>query len=167
MKKTMMNLLVELLKDSKRSDRELAKVLRTSQTTITRMRNKLVKDGLIQQFTVIPDITKMGFEILAVSSFKAKNTPDIERRALEWTMSKPNVIFAARAEGAGKNAVLVSIHKNYTDYSEFFAEITREAAKAGSDAVIDYETLLISLKGLIVKPFSLKYLAKLVETSED
>ena len=42
MKKRMMSLLLELLKDSKRSDRELAKVLGVSQPTVTRMRQRLV-----------------------------------------------------------------------------------------------------------------------------
>ena len=55
MKKKEMRLLVELIKNSCRSDRNLAKVLGTSQPTVTRMRNKLVKEGIIQEFTVIPD----------------------------------------------------------------------------------------------------------------
>ena len=45
MKKRMMSLLLELLKDSKRSDRELAKILGVSQPTITRLRHKLEKNG--------------------------------------------------------------------------------------------------------------------------
>jgi len=52
MKKRMMNLLFELLKNSKRSDKELAKVLMVSQPTVTRMRSRLVKEGVIKEFTV-------------------------------------------------------------------------------------------------------------------
>jgi len=159
MKKVMKKLLSELLKDSKRSDRELAKVLDVSQATVSRMRNKLVKDGLIQQFTVIPDLAKMGFEILAISSLKSKRTKEIREKAIKWTMAKPNVLFVARAEGMGKNAVMVSIHKNYTDYSNFLNDIMFES----KDIVEDHDTLLISLRGFIAKPFSLKYLAELYE----
>ncbi|MDH5783216.1 MAG: Lrp/AsnC family transcriptional regulator [Candidatus Bathyarchaeota archaeon] len=159
MKKILMKLLLELLKDSKRSDRELAKVLDVSQATVSRMRSKLVKDGLVQQFTVIPDLAKMGFEILAISSFKSKRTKEIREKAIKWTMAKPNVLFVARAEGMGKNAVMVSIHKNYTDYSNFLNDIMFES----KDIVEDHDTLLISLRGFIAKPFSLKYLAELYE----
>jgi len=53
-KKLMRKLLSELLKDSKRSDRELAKALGVSQPTVTRNRSRLVKDGVIREFTVIP-----------------------------------------------------------------------------------------------------------------
>jgi len=160
MNKVMKKLLLELLKDSKRSDRELAKVLDVSQATVSRMRNKLVKDGLIQQFTVIPDLAKMGFEILAISSLKSKrNKNDAERAILVRHVAKPNVMFASRAEGMGNNAVIVSIHKNYTDYSKFIEDFRFKA----EGIIENYDALLISLKGFIAKPFSLKYLTELKE----
>lgn len=65
MKKIDMKLLSELLKDSKRSDRELAKVLGVSQPTVTRMRTKLVKEGMIRDWIVVPDFVKMGYEIFS------------------------------------------------------------------------------------------------------
>ena len=60
MKKRMMRLLLEYLKDSKRSDRELAKVLGVTSSTITRMRRRLLKGGTVQEFTVIPNFVRMG-----------------------------------------------------------------------------------------------------------
>lgn len=162
MKETIEKLLSELLKDSKRSDRELAKVLDVSQATVSRMRNRLVKDGLIQQFTVIPDFAKMGFEVLAIITLKSKrNKTDAEKAILVRHVAKPNVLFASRAEGMGKNAVIVSIHRNYTDYSNFIEEIRFEA----EGIIENYETLLISLKGFIAKPFSLKYISELFENN--
>ena len=59
-------LLRELLKNSKRSDRELAKVLGVSQPTITRIRHKLEQEGVIRDYTIIPDFKKLGFEIMAI-----------------------------------------------------------------------------------------------------
>lgn len=163
MNERMVKLLSELLKNSKKSDREIAKILEVSQPTITRMRNKLVKSGIIQQFTVILDLAKMGFEILAINSFQSRDSKEIAERARKSTMARPNVLFAARAEGMGKNAVIISIHRSYTDYSDFLEEIRSE----GVGLIENCDALLISLKGLIVKPFSPKYLAKLLETSED
>ena len=98
-KKLTKKLLFELLKDSKRSDRELAKVLRVSQPTITRRRNKLVDEGMIQEFTIIPDFTKMGYEIMAISCFKSKVREELAEKAKNVTMSLPNVVFAARWQG--------------------------------------------------------------------
>ncbi len=163
MKKRMRKLVSELMKDSKRSDRELAKVLKVSQPTVSRMRGKLVKDGLIQQFTAIPDLAKLGFEILAISCIKTKVTDESVEKAEKWMNQYPNIIFVARAEGMGKNGVMISVHRSYTEYSKFVTE----NLQYWGDAIEDYSTMLISLQGLVVKPLSLAYLAKLIETSED
>jgi len=160
MKKKMMKLLLEFMKDSKRSDREIAKVIGVSQPTITRMRQRLVKEGAIREFTIIPDFVKMGYEIMAISSFKSKRMKEMEERAIKLTEARPNILFAARAEGMGKNGVIISLHKNYTDFSNFLSDLMVE----GEDYTEDYDTLLISLKGLIIKPLSLKYLAELEES---
>ena len=163
MNETMKKLLFELLKDSKRSDRDLAKILGVSQATVTRMRTKLVKDGWIQQFTVIPDFQKLGFEIMAIVCFKAKIKTELIERATKWAMSKPNVIFAGRTEGMGMNGVMISLHKDFADFSGFIADLMID----WRDDIKEYGTLLTPLEGTIVKPLSLKYLAELEETSED
>jgi len=161
--KRMMSLLLELLKDSKRSDRELAKVLEVSQPTVTRLRSRLVKEGMIREFTVIPDFVKMGYEIMAISCVKKRQAvTELEEKAVEWMRKYPNIIFAARGEGMGKNGVMISLHKNYTDFSNFVAE----QLQYWGDDVQEYDTMLVSLKGIIVKPLSLKYLAEVEETSE-
>ena len=161
-KKRMMKLLLELLKDSKRSDRDLAKVLGVSQPTVTRLRSKLVKEGMIKEFTVIPDFVKMGYEIMAISCVKKRKAiTEPTEKGIKWVGKYPNVIFAARAEGMGKNGVMISLHKNYTDYSNFIAE----NLQYWEDEIEDHDTILISLRGVIAKPLSLAYLAELKETS--
>ena len=160
MKKRMLSLLLELLKDSKRSDRELAKVLGVSQPTVSRMRSRLVKEGVIREFTVIPEFVKMGYEIMAISCVKTKVTIGLEEKAEKWMRKYPNIIFVARAEGMGKNGVMISLHKNYTDYSNFITE----HLQYWKDDLEGYDSMLVSLKGRIVKPFSLRYLGELEET---
>ncbi|MFA5364838.1 MAG: Lrp/AsnC family transcriptional regulator, partial [Candidatus Bathyarchaeia archaeon] len=61
----MLQLLLEYLKDSNRSDGEIANNIGVSQPTVSRMKSKLIKDGVIDHFSAIPDFTKMGYEILA------------------------------------------------------------------------------------------------------
>jgi Lrp/AsnC family transcriptional regulator for asnA, asnC and gidA len=159
-KERILSLLLELLKNSKRSDRELAKVLGVSQPTVSRMRSRLVKQGIIRDFTVIPDFVKMGYELMAITCTKTRMKPELLERATKSTMAKPNIIFAARAEGMGKNGVMISIHKDYTDFSDFIAQHLTE----WNDEIEDHDTILISLKGKIIKPLSLKYLTEHEET---
>jgi len=159
MKKKEMRLLVELIKNSSRSDRKLAKVLGTSQPTVTRMRHKLVKEGVIHEFTVIPDFVKMGFKIVAVTLTKIKFDPKLTERLKKCVMAKPNIIFCAGCEGLGKNRICISFHKNYAGYSKFITKYITE----WRDVIESYDTILISIPGSIVKPLSLKYLAELIE----
>jgi len=157
MKKKDRRLLFELMKDSKRSDRELAKVLGVSQPTVTRNRSRLVKEGVIREFTVMPDFVKMGYEIMAISLLKTRNPLN----DLEGTKSCSNMIFLAEGMGLGKDTVMISLHKDYAEYSRF---VTEHRMRWG-ETLKDYESMIVSLKGTIVKPFSLKYLAE--EQSED
>ncbi|MFB0501113.1 MAG: Lrp/AsnC family transcriptional regulator [Candidatus Bathyarchaeia archaeon] len=163
MKKRMMNLLLELLKDSKRSDRELAKVLDVSQPTVSRMRSRLVKEGIIRDFTVIPDFVKMGFEIMAITcvKIKEKTINEMEKKAEEYMKTQPNIIFAGGgAQGMGKNGLMISLHDSYSDFSNF---LTNHMMDWG-DIIEDHFSILVSLRERIVKPFSLKYLAEKEET---
>src|SRR3989304_95214 len=102
MKKTMKRILCELLRDSSKSDRELAKQLGVSQPTVSRLRNRLVEEGLIKHFSVTPDLSALGFEIIAVTNFASKLSGEITEKARKWTMSRPNILFAASAESKGK-----------------------------------------------------------------
>ena len=159
MKKRMMTLLLELLKDSKRSDRELAKVLDVSQPTVSRMRSRLVKEGVIKEFTVIPDFVKLGYEIMAITCVKVKEKMilEMEKKAEEYMKTQPNIIFAGGgAQGMGKNGLMISLHDSYSDFSNF---LTNHMIYWG-DNIEDHFSILVSLRERIVKPLSLKYLAE-------
>ncbi|MCW3980354.1 MAG: winged helix-turn-helix transcriptional regulator [Candidatus Bathyarchaeota archaeon] len=159
MKDRMKRLLRELLKDSKRSDRELAKVLGVSQPTITRLRHKLVDEGIIQGFTIIPEFTKLGYEIMAITLAKAKTTlePDKQERARKLVLTNPSVIFVASGEGMGMNGVMISLHRNYSDYVDFMQNL-----RLGSIGYMEkVDSMLVSLKSSAVfKPLSPAYLAE-------
>jgi len=159
MKKTMKRLLAELLKNSKRSDREISRLLGVSQPTITRMRSRLVKEGMIKEFTIIPDLTEMGFEIMAINCFRSRVTKEHTDKARKVAMANPNIIFSARCQGEGKNGMIISLHKSFADYSRFISNIISE----GGGHIEEHETFLISLNDFIAKPFSLKYIAELYE----
>ena len=64
MKDVELRLISELMKNSRRSDRELAKATGVSQPTISRMIKKLEKERIIKEYTMIPDFVKLGYEIM-------------------------------------------------------------------------------------------------------
>ena len=165
MKKTEIELLAELLKNSKKSDRELGRILGVSQPTVSRTRAKLEKTGLIQEYTVVPDITKLGFELMAITTgrYIVPRTKEIMEKATAYMKKFPNILFSARAQGMGKDAVIISLHQNFTDYENFMANLKLD----WGTIVGEQESILISLKGFVAKPFSLRYLAEVIKLSKE
>lgn len=164
-KDKMTALLLEYLKDSNRSDKELAKTLGVSQPTVSRMRNKLLAEGIVKRFSAVPNLGKMGYEIMAFScaKFNMEKLAEIKKRAKKWAKQNPEIIFTARAQGMGMDAVAVSIHKTYADYDDF---IKRNRLLWG-DLMIKSHHMLVDLKGEITKPLSLKYLADTEKEGEN
>jgi DNA-binding Lrp family transcriptional regulator len=153
MKKRMLKLLFELMKNAKRSDREIAKIIGVSQPTITRMRQRLEKTAIVD-YTVIPDWTELGFEIMALTFIKAKG---LGEKAKNWATKNPNVTFAAGGEGMGMDYAVMSFHKNFSDFSSFIKNLRTQWAENLQDL---QSFLMTTGEERTVKPFSLKYLEK-------
>ncbi len=69
-------ILFELMKDSHRSDRQLAKALGVSQPTVTR-RRAMLEENYIEGYTVIPKFGQIGFEIIPGFSSKKATASEI------------------------------------------------------------------------------------------
>jgi DNA-binding Lrp family transcriptional regulator len=150
-------LLRELLKNSKRSDRELAKVLGVSQPTITRTRRKLEQEGIIQDYTIIPDFSKMGFEILALTLVKLKpgffrreRIEEVRKDAAEF----PDAIFLSSGEGLNTNFLIISFNRNFTEYH---ARLNRMRLH-WKDFIETFRSFIISIGEGEYKRFSLAHL---------
>jgi DNA-binding Lrp family transcriptional regulator len=113
-----LKLLSELIKDSRRSDRELARAIGISQPTVTRTRVRLEKEKVIKEYTMIPDFRKLGFEILAITFLAVDKEPDLQQS--EKTLSTfQNIVMFERGLGLKCSHVVVSLHKDYSSYAEF------------------------------------------------
>ena len=162
MKDTMRKLLGELLKNSKRSDRELAKIIGVSQPTVTRMRDKLEKMGMIREYTIIPDCAQMGVEIAAFTLVNVKKEPKLEEKAVEWLSNEPHVVFASKGSGLASNCLVVSLHENYTDFLEFVTALR----SMGGEYLESAQSFVISFKTKFYKQFSFGCIEKLEASSE-
>jgi len=140
----------------------LAKILGTSQPTVTRKRVFLERE-VIDSYTAIPKWEKLGYEIFALTLVKiravigSKAEYDATRKkSLEWLMNQSNIIMAGACRGMGVDSFMISVHKSYKDYDEFMRNHRLELG----DFVEDVQSVLVNLSGQeVVKPLSLKYLA--------
>jgi DNA-binding Lrp family transcriptional regulator len=119
-----LTLISELIKNSHRSDRELAKALQVSQPTITRIRRKLEKEGIIKEYTIIADFAKVGYHLVALTfcKFQRQLTPELLARAKMVAQERlgeiGEAIMLERGIGLNSNGVVVSFHKDYSSYLE-------------------------------------------------
>jgi DNA-binding Lrp family transcriptional regulator len=121
--------LAELMRNARISDRSLAKKLGVSQPTVSRIRGRLEKEGYVRQYTVLPNLRKLGYEILATTFVKfreeglsGEEADKLRKRAEQRFMDEsfaPNVAMFERGMGLGYTGMIVSYHENYTSYSEF------------------------------------------------
>jgi DNA-binding Lrp family transcriptional regulator len=157
------NLLFELMKDSHRSDRQLAKALGVSQPTVTRRRSMLEK-SYIEGYTIIPKFGQIGFEIAAFTFLKSKlkqktgkEKDEALKKMKDWYMNQPNVVLVQDGRGMGWDAICISLHQNFSDFAAFIRAQDSEL----SEWIIENQTFHADLKpGIAIKPFHLKYLAK-------
>jgi DNA-binding Lrp family transcriptional regulator len=154
-------LLMEYLKDSSRSEGQIAKVLGVSQPTVSKLKSKLLTSGIVRHFSAIPALSKIGYEILAFSLIKfntenvMNNWAEVTKMAKDWMQKHPEIIFDSRAEGMGVDAINISVHKDYAAYKEFLAQSKLIWGKFFSE--MNY--ILVDIQQGINKPLSFKYLA--------
>jgi DNA-binding Lrp family transcriptional regulator len=127
MKETELKLVSELMKNCRRSDRELAKAIGVSQPTVSRMITKLEKEGALREYTVIPDFQKLGYSLVAVTlgnmkeEFRKPEMLDEARRKFVESFDHPalEVILDERGTGMGYEGIIVSFHRSYSEYADF------------------------------------------------
>jgi DNA-binding Lrp family transcriptional regulator len=125
MKMVEWKLIGELMKNSRRSDRDLSKVIGVSQSTVSRMVKRLEAEGYIKEYTMIPDFRKLGYELVALTFLKLKGSLSHEetQKARDTVKerikeSKFPIVMLERGMGLGYDGVLVSVYENYASYTE-------------------------------------------------
>jgi DNA-binding Lrp family transcriptional regulator len=171
MKEAELKLIAELLKNSRRSDRDLAKNIGISQPTVTRIRTKLEKEGYIKEYTIIPDFAKLGYELLAMTfiKFSRMYTPDevqkTKKSLSEILANGPlEIISIDRGRGLGCQGVFISLHRNYSSYMRL-EEWIRQTI---SSDISDIQSFLVCLNDHVhYRYFTFNTVAKHLLTSEE
>jgi DNA-binding Lrp family transcriptional regulator len=152
-----LRLIAELVRDCRRSDRELAKVLHVSQPTVTRTRTRLEKQGLVE-YGASPNLAKLGYKIMAVVFGKRdyeKHPEDVFQKAKSFVERHPNILFASDGSGLDHDRMTISIHRSYSDYSIFMQEMRAEV-----EDIMILDSFLIDLTTEnVLRAFSQKHLA--------
>jgi len=141
MKEVERRLIVELMKNSRRSDRELAKAIGCSQPTVSRMIKRLEKKGIIKEYTMIPDFRQLGYQIMGVSFFKTGETDEKEDKAelrkavVAVEQKNPYAsLMAVYGEGLAKRTMFITFYKDYAAYADAM-RVTRQLPHVNAESL--------------------------------
>lgn len=170
MKDTELKLISELMKDSRRSDRELGKEVGVSQPTVSRLIKRLEENGVIKEYAMIPDVRKLGIKIVAFTfgvwkpeMFKDQLEGERIGKAMGFILGHPSVVFASSGRGLGMERMFVTAHKDYTAYANFM----RQARSEWAGLLTNLESFVISLEADAAPMlFSLRNLSEYVKKIE-
>jgi Lrp/AsnC family transcriptional regulator for asnA, asnC and gidA len=165
-----LRLISELMKNSRRSDRELAKALGVSQPTVSRAIQRLEKEGIIKEYTIVPDFKKLGVGLLTMTFVKYKELGSEERAKAEKIVTEevkketyPQVVMIERGLGFTYDSVIVSYEKNYSDYRQLLDRIRTYEHIQPSDT----QTFIIDLNDKVhYRSFTYQTLAKYLLTMQ-
>lgn len=129
--KTERRFLISLTKGGDRNDSEIAKEIKISKASVSRIRKKLVKDGLLTGCTPNLDLEKMGICFYYVLVFQWNAFADkklTEKMEDDFTTTAQTIYFA---EGSNPNSKYIAkmAFLNFEDYNNFLAEFRGKYGK--------------------------------------
>ena len=164
MKDVELKLISELMKNSRRSDRELARAIGVSQPTVSRQLKRLEKEGFFQECTIIPNVRKLWYNLFALTftTMKKNLTKQDEegarQNALEQVGTAPeNIVVIERGIGIGHDVVIGSFHEDYSSYTKLI-DLLRQNQYLDASRL---ESFIIDLNDKIhYRPLTLSTLAE-------
>ncbi|MEE8631865.1 MAG: hypothetical protein V3T10_00970 [Candidatus Bathyarchaeia archaeon] len=110
-------------------------------------------------YTAIPDWSKLGYEIIALTFSKWKHSIFSDERVAEakkFLERHPNIIFVSTGQGMDSDRVCISLHKSYRDYYRLMQEFRQGWGKY----MENLDSFVISIGAdNILRPLTLRHLA--------
>ncbi|MEM7826043.1 MAG: Lrp/AsnC family transcriptional regulator [Candidatus Aenigmatarchaeota archaeon] len=153
LKKREKEVLIQLLMNARMPDKHIAKILGTTQPTVTRIRQKLEKAGYIKNYKPVVSFQKFGVGIIVLTLFRIdfSKIDEIKKEVLPELKKMPQIILVAAGEGMGKTSLIVSVHKDFKEFEEMMIEMRKKWEKY----IQDVEHFIFSVDK-IYKEFSVE-----------
>ncbi len=160
---------VDLLAQCGKTDREVAKVLGVNNSTLSKRRRKLEREGYIKEYTFLPDFHKLGLEVIVFSfSSTTEVVPEENSKLLrELAQNTPEMLCLFEDhDAAGTNWFAITVHKSYDDFVELSKKIQNELINLPRLPHIESKRLVFHTNKLGPKPFSLRNMEALFQPTQ-
>lgn len=124
-KNTEIKIIAELMKNSRRSDKEIARAVGVSQPTASRTIKRLEREGIIREYTMIPDFRRLGYQMMVFAflgkpeTHKQEERKELRKAAVELERSTPFAnMMVVDGMGMGKGRVLINLYRDYRSFTE-------------------------------------------------
>lgn len=139
--------LVELLKNARVTDQEIARKINTSRPTVAKIRQRLEKNGIIRGYGVYTNFERLNINVNAVILYRWVDYK--QKRELEennrFIRSLPEVVMFIKGEGMGsKTDVIISVHENLKEFELFIRRLKEHWGRN----VEDVDVFLSSIDGI-------------------
>jgi len=86
----------------------------------------------------------LGFDLIVFTFYRMKEPlHPLREKAEKWLKEQPNVVFSSEGQGMDADRVMMSVHRDYADFSEFHQKCGRELGPY----IESFRTFLVSLRG--------------------
>ncbi len=138
--------LIELCKNSKISDQEMARKVGTSRPTVLKIRKRLEK-RYIKRYTLLLNFADLGLNVMATTFFRwddfSKKTE--MKKVFDWIKKLPYVIRFSNGVGlASMTMIIVSIHKDFSEYESFYEKLQ----EVGGDNTREVQSFISSTENM-------------------
>jgi DNA-binding Lrp family transcriptional regulator len=128
---------LHLVEDARLSDQEIARKIQTSRPTVSRIRQRLEKQGYIKGYIPRVNFDKLNLSVRSFLLFRWKDfSKKQELQQFDSTIKKiPSVTAYLKGEGFnGRTNIIVSLHEHLEDHARFI-ELLRETWADNVDGV--------------------------------
>lgn len=153
--------LFALISSGGKSDREIAKTLRISNSSLSRKRKKLEEEGYIKEYTLIPNFYKMGLKVIVFSSCSTSDVvpPENAKFIQDLMLNIPELLCLFEGHDVeGTNWFAVTVHRDYDEFVELYKNVMEECGALQHMPHVESKRLVFHTNRLLPKAFSLRQL---------
>lgn len=139
--------LIELMRNCRTSDQEIARKLKTSRPTVLKVRKRLEEKGVVKGYIPKVNFEKLDISVHSVVLYKWRDYSRVVEleKVIKFIKSLPEVILFIKGEGiGGKTDLIISVHKDLKEYETFIRKLKYE----WKDHVESVEVFLSSVDGI-------------------